>query len=83
MGDSTKTPLVFSEQAIRRLVTNQSSDETMILPNDYQVMRVVFRKRGGSWEGVTQGDVAQIQLLASVVKTWAKLRQKQRKVEVR
>jgi hypothetical protein len=79
----SKPPLVFADQAIRKLVTNQLGDETMVLPNDYMVMRVVFRKRGGSWEALTQGDVGHTVLLASVVKTWGKLRRKQRKVEVR
>jgi hypothetical protein len=81
--DVDKPPLVFAEQAIRRLATNQLGAEVMITPNDYMVMRVVFRKRGGSWEDVASGDTSQILLLGSVVRRWGKLLQKQRKVEVR
>lgn len=77
-----KIPLVFANRAIQRLVANQLGSEVMILPNDYRVLRLVFRKRGGSWEALAAGDYRHIEVLAQAVKTWAKLRQEQRKVEV-
>lgn len=80
--DTPKVPLVFSERVIRRLMTNQFSADVIALPKDYQVIKLVFRKRGGSWEGVAQGNFQQIHLLGNVVRVWGRLREKQRKVEV-
>ena len=77
------TPLIFANQAIRKFVNNHFSDKVLVLPDDYRAMRVVFRKKGGTWEGVVSGDVQQIRLLSNIVKAWGKLKQDQRKVEIR
>lgn len=82
MDDSTKTPLVFANRAIRLFANNQLGDEVMILPDDYMAMRVVFRKCQGSWEGISSGDVVMTNLLARIVTAWGKNQSKRRKIEV-
>lgn len=83
MEGTSKPPLLFANQAIRRLVDNQFGDEAMVLPNDYMTMRVVFRRCQGSWEQLTCGSVIHTKLLSKIIAAWGRLHGKTRKIEVR
>ncbi len=82
MDDVRKIPLIFANRVIRQFVDNQMGDESVIIPDDYMAMRLVFRKCQGSWERVSQGDIVHVCLLAKVVTAWGKTRGKKREIEV-
>ncbi len=76
-----KPPLVFANKVIRRFVDNLFGGQTMILPKDYMVMRVVFRKLGGSWKRIILGDIEANKLVVRIIQAWGTLHEKNRKVE--
>ncbi len=45
----------------------------MLRPEDYTALRVVFRKMGGSWAMIADGDITNARLLARIVKKWGKM----------
>ena len=61
---------------------NLDGDETQVIPQDYTAMRVVFRKLGGSWEKLSDGDVQHNQLIVRVIQAWGNAQSKGRKTEV-
>lgn len=77
--EDNRPPLEFANRVIRRFIDNLFGDETLVLPQDYIAMRVVFRKLGGSWEKVFEGDT---QLIIQIVQSWGNLKDKNRKVEL-
>jgi hypothetical protein len=79
--EGNKPPLEFANRVVRRFVDNFFGDETMVLPQDFTAMRVVFRKLGGSWEKLFQGDIVQLQLMTQIIQSWGNLKGKNRKVE--
>lgn len=76
-----KPPLEFANRVVRRFVDNFFGDDTMVLPQDFTLMRVVFRKLGGSWEKLSQGDIIQLHLMIQTVQSWGNMKGKSRKVE--
>lgn len=80
--DDKKPPLEFANRVIRRFVDNLYGDDVGVMPQDYTAMRVVFRKLGGSWEKVSQGDINHCRKIVQVVQGWGKRQKDHRKVEV-
>ncbi len=70
--DKKDRPLAFSERIIRQFIDHSFGVEKSRSKQDIQVMRVVFRKEGGSWEKLMRGDQAQLKLLSSIVVAWGK-----------
>lgn len=79
--EDSKPPLVFANRVIRKVVDNLLGDGLSVIPDDYVTMRVVFRKLGGSWQALSQGDIHQNQLIVRVVQAWGNIRGKARKIE--
>lgn len=73
MDPPEKPPLVFANRVIRMLVDHLVDDKMVVLPEDFTSMRVVFRKAGGSWEGLQAGDIKMSQLLAQIAVSWGKM----------
>jgi len=71
--DPKKHPLVFANDVIRQTANHVVDDKVLILPQDYTALRVVFRKLGGSWASLADGDINQARLLAEIVKKWGKM----------
>ena len=70
MDDQQKPPLVFANRIIRQFVDHLVGENTTILPQDYLVLRTVFRWCQGSWERVGHGDIVHNRLLASILTAW-------------
>jgi hypothetical protein len=68
-----KPPILFANNVIRQTADHIADEKIMILPQDYTTLRVVFRKMGGSWEKIADGDIKHSRLLAKVVKHWSQL----------
>ena len=67
-------PVVFANHVFSEFVEHLLGDDVEIQPKDYTTLRVVFRKLGGSWEGIVAGDPEQTKILIGVVKAWGKRR---------
>jgi hypothetical protein len=76
-----RPPLEFANRVIRRFVTNLFGEDAIVPPQDYLVLRTVFRRLGGSWEKVAAGDTKQVSLVIQVVRAWGNVK-KMKKVEL-
>ena len=45
-----------------------SSYKVLHIPEEYDLIILVFEKAGGSWEGIFEGDIDAIRLLKKIVK---------------
>lgn len=81
MDDSKEPPLVFANNVIRETVDHVVTGGVIILPQDYTALRVAYRKLGGSWAKIADGDIASIRLLTRIVKRWGKMPNRKRKSE--
>lgn len=66
-----KPPLVFANRVIRMLIDHSLGSEVIATDDDYMLIRVTFRKMGGVWEQVWEGDTKQNLLLKNCVNAWA------------
>lgn len=65
-------PLAFAERILRQIIDHTFGVEKSRTSQDLQVMRVVFRREGGSWEKLMRGDQTQLKLLSNIVVAWGK-----------
>lgn len=70
---SPKPPLVFANQVIRMLIDHLYGQELLSEDKDFALIRLAFRKAGGNWESLWQGDTKQNELLKRMVNAWAKM----------
>lgn len=73
MSASDPDPLVFANRILHMMLRNLFAEKYKVAPPDYLRMRVVFRKLGGSWQDVWDGDPDQVHLLQSIVKAWGNM----------
>lgn len=71
MDDEKPPPIVFANRVVKQFAENLVQDADL-KPHDYTVIRVTFRKLGGSWFELCHGNVPHILLLTQVVRTWGK-----------
>lgn len=76
-----KPPLVFANRLIRMMVDHSGGEDMIILPDDYTVMRMLFRRAKGDWEKVSLGDPVQTRKLHTIVTAWAKMPERKRRTE--
>lgn len=65
-------PLAFSERILRQCVDHAFGVEKARTDKDLKLMRLVFRREGGSWEKLMRGDQKQLKLLGDIVVAWGK-----------
>jgi len=82
MDEERNTPLIFANRLIRMMVDHVGGEDMVVLPHDYTVMRVLFRKAKGSWEKVSHGDIVQTRTLNAIVSAWAKMPARNRQTEM-
>lgn len=82
MEPPVKPPLVFANHVIRQTVDHVADEKILVSPQDFTALRVVFRKLGGSWSKLADGDINSSRLLARIVKKWAKMPGRERKSEM-
>jgi hypothetical protein len=82
MDSPEKPPILFANNVIRNTVDHTVSEQTLVFPQDYTALRVVFRKMGGSWEQIASGSIDHLRLLARIVKKWGKMPGRKRKSEL-
>jgi hypothetical protein len=79
MNDTRPDPLAFANRVIRQFVDNHVDPDCTLLKGDYTVLRRVFRRLGGSWERLVQGDPRHVGLLSELTRAWGQ-RMKARRV---
>lgn len=68
--DSATPPLAFANQVIKMCADHLLGDEAKLNLRAYRVVRVVFRRVGGSWFELCQGHPHHTNLLIEAVKAW-------------
>jgi hypothetical protein len=80
--DSTpKPPKIFANRVIKQLIQHMFADSLKIESEDYDSIRVTFRKLDGRWEDFLLGDPEQLEKLQNVIKAWAALPDRKQKGE--
>jgi hypothetical protein len=75
MEPSETPPLVFAHQVIKQFVNNVVG-EANIDTRGYRVIRLVFRKLGGSWYELCMGSPRDTDLLIQAVRAWGEAKSK-------
>lgn len=73
MDDFEAPPRVFGNHVIKQLVQHLLAEDMIIGFDDYQVIRVVFRKGGGLWSELANGNIVHLELLKKVVSAWGQM----------
>ena len=67
------TPIILANKVIKQMVEHLFSDVPAPSYDDYMAMRTVFRRLGGSWMAISQGDTRQLDVLQRVVIAWGQM----------
>lgn len=78
MDNPPSVPLVFANRVIRQFADHLLGADLVIEPKDFMILRLTFRKCGGQWLSVVQGDIRHTVLLEKVVTAWGKRPERKR-----
>jgi hypothetical protein len=67
-------PQIFANRIIAQLIEHMVSSDIVLTAKNFAGIRVTFRKLGGSWAELCAGDLANMELLKTVVVSWGKAR---------
>lgn len=70
--ESDTPPLAFANQVIKMLANHLLGDKAKVDLAGYRLIRIVFRKLGGSWFQLCAGSPRHLGLLIECVKGWGK-----------
>ncbi len=73
MDDSTWTPSVFANKVILQFIQHILSEDMMVEPQDYLVIRTVYRGCKGSWDRLADGDIVMLELLQKIISAWGNM----------
>ncbi len=73
MDDREIPPRQFANRVLKQVIQHMLSEDLVIALDDYMAMRVAFRKCGGSWFEVSQGNIVHLELLKKVVTAWGNM----------
>lgn len=73
MDEPKKVPLVFAHQVISQFVDHVGGDRKSLDREAYQLIRVTFRRLGGVWSLLCDGDPKHLNLMIDAVRAWGKL----------
>ncbi len=76
MDTPPEQSLVLANRVIKQLSDHLLGGVVTPEPDDYRIMRVIFRNLGGNWTGVYSGSIDQLTLLEKVVTGWGAYKQK-------
>lgn len=68
--DSKPPPLAFANEVIELLAQHLLGEDAELDAKAFQLIRIVFRKLGGSWFEVCSGSPKHTNLLIECVKAW-------------
>lgn len=70
MDDPQPLQLEFANRVIRQFLDHLLGPDLIATSQDLMNLRVVFRKSGGNWERLQQGDIVQLLLLEKLLTAW-------------
>jgi hypothetical protein len=73
MDEQEWTPQVFANKVILQFVQHLMAGGMVVEPEDYLVIRTVFRSVGGSWSRLADGDVVMLELLQKIISAWGNM----------
>ena len=73
MLETILPPSQLANKVIKQMIEHLFADGFVVENQDYMAIRVAFRRLGGAWEALVDGDTAQITLLEKVITAWGKL----------
>ncbi len=73
MDEAAWSPKVFANKVILQFVQHILSEDMVIEPDDFMVIRMVFKKCGGSWDELANGSVLMLELLQKIIGAWGKM----------
>lgn len=71
--DQEQKPSVLANKVVLQLIHHSVSEELAPTWEDYASIRVVFRRCGGSWAALMNGDHRQLELLRQIVAAWGQM----------
>jgi hypothetical protein len=80
--DDPKTlQLTFANRVIRQFVDHLVGADMIVEPRDYMVIRLLFRKGGGTWLDILHGNITHLSFLEKLIASWGKLPGRKRESE--
>ena len=73
MDDAVWTPKIFANKVILQFVQHILAEDMVVEPEDYLVLRLVFKWCGGSWSSLADGDVVMLELIQKIISAWGKM----------
>jgi hypothetical protein len=73
MDDVAWAPKVFANKVILQFVQHILGEDLVVEPEDYLVIRLVFRWCSGSWDELANGNVTMLELLQKIITGWGKM----------
>jgi len=71
--DEEAPPLAFANRVVKMFAEHLLQGKSKLNAAAYRVIRVTFRRLGGSWVEVCEGSPRHTELLIECVKAWGKV----------
>jgi hypothetical protein len=71
--DEEQKPSILANRIILQLIQHMVSDQLRPSWEDFASIRVVYRQCGGTWLGLIDGDLRQVELLKTIVTAWGQM----------
>ena len=73
MDDAVWAPRIFANKVIIQFVQHILAEDMVVEPEDYLVIRLVFKWCGGAWDQLAEGNVVMLELLQKIISAWGKM----------
>lgn len=70
MNDAPELPLIFAQQVIRQFADHLLGPDIDVNDASFAAIQQVFRRCGGSWELLINGDLVHVLLIEAIVTAW-------------
>lgn len=80
MMEEEITPKIFANRVILQVIRHMVSEDMKVEPRDYLALRSVFRRCGGSWEKISNGDQVNTELLKTLITAWGQMPERKKSV---
>jgi hypothetical protein len=66
-------PSIFANRIIRQIADHLLGEDLIIEPKDFMILRLVYRRLGGTWDGLIHGNGKYLQILEKTITNWGKM----------
>lgn len=73
MDDIAWSPRIFANKVILQFVQHILAEDMVVEPDDFMVIRLVFKQAGGSWDELANGSVVMLELLQKIISAWGQM----------